>query len=389
MRLFSSASLMPIDLDNIPRTVFVDRASAQDSPVPEGFPMLAVLDQTKLPGEVSYIAMTDWRQAIDCIKRLKVRGAPAIGIAGAAAVMLRAAEFVYASADGSRSDEQDFDRVFLIDEESFDSRLYETAVKYSAEMVKSARPTAVNLAWAVDSAVAVMDEGLACGEGPQAIEERLYEFVQQLIADDEAANRRMGELGAQLLPDDATVLTHCNAGSLATAFFGTALGVVYTAAEGRGVKRVYADETRPVLQGARLTAWELSQAGVPVTLICDDMAASVLASGQVDAVIVGADRIAANGDVANKVGTFGLAVMAKHFGVPLYVVAPTSTIDASTASGADIPIEQRDSLEVLPQPIDGVDVFNPAFDVTPAGLVTKVVTERGVFDAASVTKALS
>lgn len=303
--------------------------------------------------------------------------------------MLRAAEFVYASGDDARNDALDFDRVFLIDEDSFDPQLYETAVRYSAEMVKAARPTAINLAWAVDSAMAVVDAALAAGENPQAIEERLYGFVQQLIADDEAANRVIGGLGAELLPDDATVLTHCNAGSLATAFYGTALGVVYAAAEGRGVRRVYADETRPVLQGARLTAWELSQAGVPVTLICDDMAASVMASGQVDAVLVGADRIAANGDVANKVGTLGLAVMARHFGVPFYVAAPISTIDARTPSGADIPIEQRDASEVLARPIDGVDVFNPAFDVTPAGLVTKVVTERGVFDPKRVTEALS
>lgn len=380
---------MPIDLDRIPRTVSVVRAGVQDAPVPEGFPMLVVLDQTRLPGEESYIAMTDWREAIDCIKQLKVRGAPAIGIAGAAAVMLRAAEFVYASGDDARNDALDFDRVFLIDEESFDAQLYETAVRYSAEMVKAARPTAVNLAWAVDSAVAVMDEELAAGEGPQTIEERLYEFVQQLIVEDEAANRMIGELGAKLLPDDAVVLTHCNAGSLATAFYGTALGVVYAAAEDRGVRRVYADETRPVLQGARLTAWELSRAGVPVTLICDDMAASVMASGQVDAVLVGADRIAANGDVANKVGTLGLAVMARHFGVPFYVAAPTSTIDARTPSGAEIPIEQRDAGEVLSEPIDGVDVFNPAFDVTSAELVTKIVTERGVFDPKRVTEALS
>lgn len=380
---------MAIDLDNIPRTVSVIRADAAAAPVPEGFPMLVIVDQERLPGEVAYVAMTDWREAIGCIKRLKVRGAPAIGIAGAAAVMLRAAEFVYAAGDDARNDALDFDRVFVIDEASFDPELYETSLKYSAEMVKRARPTAVNLAWAVDAAVAVVEEELATGAGPQAIEERLYAFVQQLIADDEAANRRIGAFGAALLPPDATVLTHCNAGSLATSFFGTALGVVYAAAEGAGIRRVYADETRPVLQGARLTVWELSRAGVPVTLLCDDMAATIMAAGEVDAVIVGADRIAANGDVANKVGTLGLAVLARHFGVPFYVAAPTSTIDARTASGADIPIEQREAAEVLSSPIEGVDVLNPAFDVTPAALVDKVVTERGVFDPANVLKALS
>lgn len=380
---------MAIDLDNIPRTVSVVRADAAAAPVPVGFPMLVIVDQERLPGEVAYVAMTDWREAIECIKRLKVRGAPAIGIAGAAAVMLRAAEFVYAAGDDARNDALDFDRVFVIDEASFDPELYETSLKYSAEMVKRARPTAVNLAWAVDAAVAVVEEELATGAGPQAIEERLYAFVQQLIADDEAANRRIGAFGAALLPPDATVLTHCNAGSLATSFFGTALGVVYAAAEGAGIRRVYADETRPVLQGARLTVWELSRAGVPVTLLCDDMAATVMAAGEVDAVIVGADRIAVNGDVANKVGTLGLAVLARHFGVPFYVAAPTSTIDARTASGADIPIEQREAAEVLSSPIEGVDVLNPAFDVTPASLVDKVVTERGVFDPANVLKALS
>lgn len=380
---------MSIDLDSIPRTISVVRADASAAPVPEGFPMLVLLDQTRLPDEVAYVATTDWREAIECIKRLKVRGAPAIGIAGAAAVMLRAAEFAYASGDDARNDALDFERVFVIDEASFDAQLYETSLRYSAEMVKRARPTAVNLAWAVDAAVSVMEEELAAGAGPQAVEERLYAFVQQLIAEDEAANRLIGANGAALLPPDATVLTHCNAGSLATAFFGTALGVVYAAAQEGGIARVYADETRPVLQGARLTAWELSRAGVPVTLLCDDMAASVMASGEVDAVVVGADRIAANGDVANKVGTLALAVLARHFEVPFYVAAPTSTIDAATASGAGIPIEQRDPSEVLDAPIEGVDVLNPAFDVTPAALVTAVVTERGVFEPARVLEALA
>lgn len=379
---------MALDLGKLPRTVFVMRAGAEHGPVPEGFPMLGVLDQTRLPGEESYLLLTDWREAADCIKRLKVRGAPAIGIVGAAAVMLRAAEFVYAASDGGRNDALDFERVFVVDEAGFDAELYETAMKYSGAMVKAARPTAVNLAWAVDAALAVVDAELAAGSAPQAIEERLYEFVCRLILEDEAANRELGRLGAELLPDGATVLTHCNAGSLATAFYGTALGVVYAAAEGRGIERVFADETRPVGQGARLTAWELSRAGVPVTVICDSAAASVLASGEVDAVLVGADRVAANGDVANKVGTLGLAVLARRFGVPFYVCAPTSSIDAGTPTGADIPIEQRDAGEVLAFDIPGVGALNPAFDVTPAELVTKLVTERGVFDAADAVRAL-
>jgi len=174
------------------------------------------------------------------------------------------------------------------------------------------------------------------------------------------------------------VLTHCNAGSLATVFYGTALGIVYAAFEQGKVERVFADETRPVDQGARLTAWELAQAGVPVTLICDDMAATVMAQGLVDAVVVGADRIARNGDVANKIGTYGLAVLAHEHGIPFYVAAPSSTLDAAISDGSHIVIEQRDSAEVA-EPIKGVDVYNPAFDVTPAHYITRIITERGVF----------
>lgn len=380
---------MAINLQNIPRTIFVERADSTASPIPEGFPFLAILDQTKLPDEVAYVFMTDWREVIDCIKSLKVRGAPAIGVAGAAAVMLRSAEFVFASGDAGRNDALDFERVFVIDETEFDPALYEMAMTYSGTMIKKARPTAVNLAWAVDAALAIVKEELAGGSDPQVIEERLYEFVQRLIAEDEEANREIGSLGAELLPDNATVLTHCNAGSLATAFYGTALGVVYAAAEGRGIKRVYADETRPVGQGARLTTWELAQAAVPVTLICDDMAASVMANKGVDAVIVGADRIAANGDVANKIGTLGVAILAKHFGIPFYVAAPTPSIDVSLESGESIPIEQRDASEVLAKPIESVDVLNPAFDVTPARLVTKIITERGVFDPSAIGEAIA
>lgn len=206
--------------------------------------------------------------------------------------------------------------------------------------------------------------------------------------EDEAANRRIGAFGAELLPDGCNVLTHCNAGSLATSFYGTALGVVYAAAAAYKIRRVFADETRPVCQGSRLTAWELARAGVPITLICDDMAASVMASGKVDAVVVGADRIAANGDVANKIGTLGVAVLARHFGIPFYVAAPTSTVDPAMADGASIPIEERAADEVLPQPIPGVSVFNPAFDVTPAELICAIITEAGAFEPADILQAL-
>lgn len=379
---------MGIDLDRLPRTIEFVRSQGQFPYIPEGFPVLVLLDQTKLPREEAFLAITDWREVIDCIKQLKVRGAPAIGIAGAAAVALRAAEFVYASGDDQRSQAVDFERVFLIDEEAFDPQLYKTALDYAGTMVKRARPTAVNLERAVDEALAVVAEEVCAGSGPQVVEERLFELVQRLIVEDENACRAIGQAGAALLPQDATVLTHCNAGSLATAFYGTALGVVYRAAEEGKLKAVYADETRPVNQGSRLTVWELSRAGVPVTLVCDSMAATVMAQGRIDAVVVGADRIAANGDVANKVGTLGLAVLAHHFGIPFYVAAPTTTVDASCATGGGIPIEERAATELLPEPLEGVDVYNPAFDVTPAALVTAVVTEAGVFEPSSIVDAL-
>lgn len=375
-------------MDNLPRTIRFVRADGQFPGVPAGFPVLVMLDQTRLPEEVAELVVTDWREVIDCIKQLKVRGAPAIGIAGAAAVALRAAEFVYASADNQRAEAIDFERVFVIDEEGFDPEMYATALAYAAGMVKRSRPTAVNLAHAVDGALAVAARSLASGEGPLAIEASLFDFVGQLIADDEDACRRIGRAGAALLPEGCTLLTHCNAGSLATAFYGTALGIVYAAAEEGKLVRVYADETRPVDQGARLTAWELSRAGVPVTLICDDMAAAIMASGEVDAVVVGADRIAANGDVANKVGTLGLGILAAHFGIPLYVAAPLSTIDLTVADGSCIPIEERAASEVMPHPIAGVEVRNPAFDVTPASFVSRIITEAGAFAPAEIASAL-
>ena len=371
--------MMAIELDNIPRTVNLVRARAQDAPVPEGFPILEILDQTKLPSDVLIKRITDWREVIDAIKLLEVRGAPAIGIVGAAAIVLRTAEFCFASVDDHRSDALDFDRVFVIDKEGLDKEFYLTGMSYCADIVKGARPTAVNLAWAVDRCMDLVNDSIASGDDPDIVAAKLYDLVEQMIDDDEAANRSIGSSGAAILPDDACVLTHCNAGSLATSFFGTALGVIYEAAQGRGIRMVYADETRPVCQGSRLTVWELSRAGVPVTLICDDMAASVLASGEVDAVIVGADRIAANGDVANKIGTLGLAIIAAELNIAFLVAAPRSTIDMSTKTGADIVIEQRDASEVLERPIDGVEVFNPAFDVTPAKYVDWIITDLGVF----------
>lgn len=367
-----------LHLERLPRTVKLVRSEGEGE-VPAGFPVLVLLDQTLLPQEETYLRLTDWRQVIEAIKELRVRGAPAIGVAGAAAVALRAAEFLWARSDGHREDALDFERVFVLDERDFDAELYWTSLEFSAHMVANARPTAVNLAWAVDRALEVARERLDAGAGPRGVADTLFDLVQEISAEDEAANRTIGANGAALLPQGARVLTHCNAGSLATSFYGTALGVVYAAARQGKIERVYADETRPVGQGARLTAWELARAGVPCTLICDNMAASVMAAGLVDAVVVGADRIARNGDVANKIGTYGVAVLAAHHSIPFYVAAPSSTLDLSLEEGSQIVIEQRASSEVLPQPIEGVDVYNPAFDVTPASLVTNIITERGVF----------
>ncbi len=380
---------MHLDLENLPRTIDLVRSDSTFEYIPDGFPITVMLDQSKLPYVEETLFITDWREVIDCIKTLKVRGAPAIGIAGACAMVLRAAEFVYAQTDDMRKDAIDFERVFIIDETQFDLELYLTSMRYAADMIKRARPTAVNLAWAVDSCMAHVEKMAGTGASAKELGDELFNHVKNMIAEDETANRNIGCAGAELLPASCTVLTHCNAGSLATSFYGTALGVIYAAAQQGKIKHVYADETRPVCQGSRLTVWELSRAGVPVTLICDDMAASVMSQGRIDAVIVGADRIAANGDVANKIGTLGVAIMAKHFNIPFYVAAPCSTIDLSLSDGSLIPIEERSSAEVLEAPIEGVSVHNPAFDVTPAELITAIITEGGVFAPQDVSRAFS
>ncbi len=364
-----------LTLDNLPRTIDLVRMQAGAFPceAPVGFPVLIILDQTRLPDEESYEYLCDWHEVIDAIKELQVRGAPAIGIAGAAAVAMCAAELAEGQSSAVAFDAAEDGRA------AFDAAAYQADLARAADAISHARPTAVNLMWACQQALSVAQEHLDAGDGAQDISDALFDYVQDLVASDEATNRAIGQNGATLLGQDSTVLTHCNAGSLGTAFFGTALGIVYAAAEQGKIARVYADETRPVGQGARLTTWELSRAGVPVTLICDDMAAYVMATNKVDAVLVGADRITANGDVANKIGTYGVAILAQYHDVPFYVAAPTSTIDFSLAAGKDIPIEQRDAGEVLARPLDGVDVLNPAFDVTPAHLVDKIITECGVF----------
>lgn len=371
-----------LHLENLPRSVELERAG-------DGCAQFVFIDQRKLPSELVYVSTGEWRCVVDAVKTLAVRGAPAIGVAGAAAVAL------WACNEGVR----DAMRHGCAEAAP---RFFERMEKVADE-VASARPTAVNLAWAVRRMKRVAHEAAGCeaagceAAGASAASASLCQVADALIdevklmeREDEASNRAIGAAGAKILPQregGLRILTHCNAGSLATVFFGTALGVVYAAAAQGRVARVYADETRPMGQGARLTTWELSRAGVPVTLICDNMAASLMASGKVDAVVVGADRIAANGDVANKIGTYGVAVLATRHGIPFYVAAPTVTVDASCASGADIPIEQRASCEVLPNPIEGIEVWNPAFDVTPAELVTAVITEKGVFRPEEVARA--
>lgn len=318
---------------------------------------LELIDQTLLPGELVIMKCRTAGDVRDAIRRLVVRGAPAIGVAAAYGVLLAARD----AREGKIAALRD-------------------AAREAAAFIETARPTAVNLSWAAERMAAAAGKKASSAEELYARLEREASAIEE---EDRQANRRMGTFGAALLKDGDTVLTHCNAGALATTDYGTALGIVYAARDAGKNISVYADETRPLLQGARLTAWELIQAGVPTTLICDDMAATVMAQGKIDCVIVGADRVAANGDVANKIGTCGLAVMARRFLVPFYVAAPFSTVDFGIASGREIPIEERASEEVTEfagartAPI-GAEVYNPAFDVTPAPLVDAIITEAGV-----------
>ena len=360
-------SKMDVNLDALPRSVDLVRGA-------DGAAAFTYLDERLLPYEERFETTTDWHEIVSAIKTLAVRGAPAIGVAGAAALA------VWASREGAKAAAG---RGCAYDKDAF----FELMGPVSDE-VRSGRPTAVNLMWAVDRMKRFAEQSAETLQSSWEIADAMFEEVLRMEEEDIASNRAIGAYGAELLKHDSNVLTHCNAGSLATVQYGTALGVVYAAAEQGKIARVYADETRPVGQGARLTTWELSKAGVPTTLICDNMAASLMAQGEIDAVIVGADRIAANGDTANKIGTYGVAVLAKHHGIPFYVAAPSSTIDVSLSDGSGIPIEQRDPSEVLPKPIEGVEVWNPAFDVTPAELITAIVTDKGVFEPSAVAQAL-
>jgi methylthioribose-1-phosphate isomerase len=319
---------------------------------------LEMIDQRVLPGCLRYLAYDSAQGVAEAIRTMVVRGAPAIGCAAAYGIALEA----------RRVRKEPGARFFA-------------ALDAAFEALRGSRPTAVNLFWALDRM-----RRLLVGLGdltPADIAERLLDEAHAVLAEDVAANRAMGERGSVLLPDRVRVLTHCNAGALATAGHGTALGVIRSAVQAGKQVSVLAGETRPFLQGARLTVWELQQEGIPVTLITDGMAGYLMSRGEVDAVIVGADRVAANGDVANKIGTYMVAVLARRHGIPFYVACPTSTIDLAIPDGAHIPIEERSAAEVrgygdLVWTVPATPVRNPAFDVTPAELVSALITERGV-----------
>jgi len=316
---------------------------------------VVMIDQTRLPLEETYVTCRDYREVAGAIRTMVIRGAPAIGVAAAMGVALGVAQAV----------PHDLDAQF----------------KLICDTLAATRPTAVNLFWAIKRMKRVY-AGVR-GRPLEEIRERLIAEANEVRREDIAINRAIGRNGAPLVPDGKTVLTHCNAGALATAGYGTALGVIRAAVEAGKRIDVFADETRPFLQGARLTVWELQQDGIPTTLITDNMAGHFLKSSRIGCVVVGADRIAANGDVANKVGTYSVAVLARENGVPFYVAAPVSTLDLTLASGDAIPIEQRAASEVTevfghPVAPAGTRVENPAFDVTPNRYVSAIITERGV-----------
>ncbi|MFN8571909.1 MAG: S-methyl-5-thioribose-1-phosphate isomerase [Gemmatimonadaceae bacterium] len=316
-----------------------------------------IIDQRRLPESLEELELRHVDEVVNAIATLAVRGAPAIGVCAAMGLV--------AALHGVRPP---------------NAEAFRAAAAEFASRIRSSRPTAVNLAWAIDR----MMVRLGATDGPPSqLMDALRDEATQLLDEDRLMCQRIGEFGETLIPDAACILTHCNAGALATAGMGTALAPIYRAFERGKRVEVFADETRPLLQGSRLTAWELQRAGVPVTVITDSMAGSLLRLGRVNLCIVGADRIAANGDVANKIGTYGLAVLCRHHGVPFYVAAPASTLDAGTPSGSSVPIEERSRDEVVlgfgrSTAPAGVAVWNPAFDVTPADLVTAIVTDRGV-----------
>jgi methylthioribose-1-phosphate isomerase len=316
------------------------------------------IDQTKLPMEETYVTCKTHEQVADVIRTMVVRGAPAIGVAAAMGIALGMKN---SKAESVGELKQELDQI--------------------CDVIGKTRPTAVNLFWAIQR---MQEKFERARVRPLAqIKHELIEESKRMHAEDIAANQAMGRHGATLMPSEGGVLTHCNAGALATAGYGTALGVIRAAVEQGKKIHVYADETRPFLQGSRLTAWELMKDNIPTTVISDNMAGAMMRQGKIGAIVVGADRIAANGDVANKIGTYTVAVLAKEHGIPFYVAAPISTVDLACADGNEIPIEQRNAREVThiagKQMVpDGVQIENPAFDVTPAKYVTAIITERGI-----------
>lgn len=322
--------------------------------------VVRLLDQSLLPGRIEILECRDFQTVAKAIRELRVRGAPAIGVTAAFGIAL-----------GTQS----------IPDQPFEN--FKKTFLSICDHMASTRPTAVNLFWAINRMKRIVDQGE--GRSVENVKSQLLKEAQAILEEDIAMNRAIGDNGAELIQPGQCILTHCNAGALATAGYGTALGVIRSAwKQGKNI-RVVADETRPVLQGARLTAWELQQDGIPVTLITDNAAGALMRQGKIDVCTVGADRIAANGDVANKIGTYSVAVLAKAHGIPFYVAAPSSTIDLDTPSGQEIQIEQRSIDEVTSlhggpaiAPA-GIEILNPAFDVTPAEYVTGIITERGVF----------
>ncbi|MDT5296180.1 MAG: methylthioribose-phosphate isomerase [Acidobacteriota bacterium] len=320
-----------------------------------------MIDQRLLPNEEKYLMLRSCEEVAEAIKQMVVRGAPAIGVSAAMGIALGTMQAVGTSVEDL---EQDFD--------------------YFCDLTGRTRPTAVNLFWAIERMRDRFRRAKAEGVDAEQVKKQLIDEAQKIYSEDIESNRSLGRFGGELIPDGATVLTHCNAGALATAGdYGTALGVVRGARDAGKRVAVIADETRPFLQGARLTAWELQKDEIPVTVITDNMAGHVMKQGKIDCVVVGADRIAANGDTANKIGTYMVAVLARQHNIPFYVAAPISTIDLSLPTGETIPIEERDSREVThirEQRLapEGVPVQNPAFDVTPAEFIAAIITDRGV-----------
>jgi len=345
-------------------------AAGPDRPLLSFLPMLptidwqpdaiVMVDQRKLPGKEVYVRCRTAREVARAIKTMVIRGAPAIGVAAAMGIALGMRK---CPAQGTRQFTVEFNKL--------------------CDLMAGTRPTAVNLFWAIDRMKRSLSEGVRAGASVHELQDRLEREARAIHDEDVDSCRTMGRFGAEVVPDGARILTHCNAGALATAGYGTALGVIRAAAEQGKVSQVFADETRPFFQGARLTAWELVRDHVPTTVITESMAGPLMRQGGIDFVVVGADRIAANGDVANKIGTYTVALLAEAHGVPFYVAAPLSTIDLATPTGGEIPIEQRAAREVTHLGAtrltpEGAGVWNPAFDVTPHRLVAGIITERGI-----------